>query len=607
MDEMTIGIEYYTPTLSTVIYDKDNNVIGEFSNKKKYWTNLSNLPSYLIDAFVCIEDSTFYKHTGISPTGILRAIFTNFIRGKVTQGASTITQQLARNMYLNQERTFSRKFREVILAILIEFRYSKEKILELYLNTIFLGNNSYGIEAAAQNYFHKSSSKLTIAESTLLAGLPKAPSKYSPNNNYLLAKSRQKIVLRRMAEEGKLHKSAIPDIESQEIKIYKKSDLTEDNVGYFISTVKSEILKMLEINEIENKGLKIYTTLNTKLQRNANNTVKESIARHISESELKKAELQGAIISINPENGAVLSLVGGKNFHDSQFNRATLMKRNPGNLLLPLLNAIAIDEGIPLSHTFPFSSSNESEKSINIKNGPYQNRTIYEGLLQMDFFLSEYILNKIGIGSISNQLSKLGLKVMLYQKRPFIFTQQYSLFDIVKAYLPLANQGRLIQPYLIEKIISPEGKILYSHRNNSVNRIFTEQTAYILTKALKDATSYRLNGTINSVDNNPASFPGSSFDLHDGWHISYSEHILTGIWVGSEKGKLKISNDTENIYFMMDMASSSYYEETKENIRQKNRTASIPNGIYFKRTKLSISDGTTTILPYNRSSIKELL
>lgn len=323
--------------MTTQLLDAHGNLIDHLDQgERRDPVKLKHLPQSVIDATLTAEDQHFYEHWGFSPKGILRAILVNIKKGHVAQGASTITQQLARNLYLTHDRTWSRKWKEAIFTTQLELHFSKNEILQMYLNKIYYGHGAYGIERAAQVYFGKPARDLTLAESAILAGIPRGPSQYSPLNHPAKAKARQKAILNGMVRNHKITKSEAEKAKNESLVYAKPPQPQPAKAPYF----RDYILRVatseygLDENQVRNGGLKIYTTLDLDMQKKA----EETLNRYLTE------DLQGALISIDPRNGHIKSMVGGKDYRVSQYNRV-FSKRQPGSTFKPILYLAALRNG----------------------------------------------------------------------------------------------------------------------------------------------------------------------------------------------------------------------------------------------------------------------
>ena len=321
------AIKEFRPAVVTQIFARDGQRIGEFYNEKRIEVPYSRLPRHLILAFVAAEDARFFEHPGVDVSGIVRAFFRNLEAGRTVQGGSTITQQVARSLYLSPERTFIRKIREAILAWKIDRYLKKHEILELYLNHIYLGHGAYGIEAASQSYFGKSTRNLTLSEAAILAGLPKAPSRFSPYVNMERARQRQAYVLTRMQEDGYITQAARDKAMKDPVKLIS-SKPREKIAPYFTENVRRYILEKYGADALYREGLEVYTTINVEMQKAANDAVERGLKEMETREKFTPGELQGALLCMDVRTGEIKAMVGGRDYKKSEFNRATQARRS---------------------------------------------------------------------------------------------------------------------------------------------------------------------------------------------------------------------------------------------------------------------------------------
>ena len=470
--EITRNQSYY-------LYDNSGELI--FNNYS--WVSLDKISDNLVQATLSTEDRHFYKHIGFDYIRIIKAIISNVTSGSLSEGASTITQQYARNLYLNYDKTWKRKIDEAILAFELETHYSKEEILEGYLNTINYGG-VFGIENAAQYYFNKSSSDLTLAEASMLAGIPQSPSNFSPLYNLDLAKKRQKTVLTLMVNNNVISDSEMNEAVNTELSYVgnKHNNITSGKL-YFKDAVLNELSTINSIPEsiLDTGGIKIYTTMD--------NNAQSSLEKSIDEKEF--GDLQVASVMMNPNNGEVLALVGGTDYNKSQFNRAISAKRQVGSTMKPFLYYAALESGFTAASsfisektTFSFSTNKKyTPKNYNDKyaNGPLSmgaaisySDNIYA--VKTHLFLGEdnlvTIANRVGISNRLEAVPSLALG-----------TEEISLMEMVNGYAAFANMGSKVNSHLIKRIEDGNGNILYEYKEEKIN-ILNESLVYILNEML---------------------------------------------------------------------------------------------------------------------------
>ncbi|MEJ2720760.1 MAG: transglycosylase domain-containing protein, partial [bacterium] len=357
----TARLESFEPSLKTQVFAEDSTLIGELYEQNRVLIPLEDIPPYMIDAIISIEDRKFYSHWGVDLFGIIRASAANLRAGRVVQGASTITQQLARNLFTMFDVSITRKIKEMILALKIERTYSKDEILEMYLNQIYFGSGAYGVEAAAREFFGKSVKDLSLDEATLLAGLPKNPRDYSPEYNLDRALQRRRVVLKAMVDAGKLDPALADSVATREIKLGEAAS-NEQFAAYFLEHVRRYLEDKYGADRIYHDGLKVYTTLDPYLQRVAEDSLESHMKRiesahHydqtkekyekalLEEKEIPLDYIQSAAVAIEPQTGYVRAMVGGRSFKHSSWNRAVQAKRQPGSAFKPFIYIAALENG----------------------------------------------------------------------------------------------------------------------------------------------------------------------------------------------------------------------------------------------------------------------
>ena len=537
---------FLTPKLeinkSQSYYLYDNNSKLVFGDND--WISLDKISDDLINATISTEDKYFYKHIGFDYLRIGKAAITNIINRNKSEGASTITQQYARNLFLNFDKTWKRKIDEAILAGELEVHYTKKEILEGYLNTINYGG-VYGIESASKYYFDKSASNLSLAEAALLAGIPKSPNNYSPIKNYSKAKDRQKIVLTMMKKNKVISEEEYQKALNENITIVGKSKESNiASVNYFKDSVLEELksLKQIPSNIIETGGLKIYTTLDSEAQENLENSVQKYINN--------EQELETSAIMMNPDTGGIMALIGGNNYNKSQYNRATNSKRQIGSTMKPILYYTALESGFTPSSSFTsektiftFSEGKTySPKNYNDKyaEGPISmaaaisySDNIYA--VKTHLFLGEDMLintaKRIGITSKLTPIPSLALG-----------TEEMSLMEITAAYSSFANQGYKINPHFIKKVEDSKGNTLYENKeekievlNSSLTYILNEMLTYTYNKNFIDYNYPTLISLLPNITHKYAIKSGTTDT--DLLIMGYNKNAVLGVWTGYDDNK----------------------------------------------------------------------
>ncbi len=571
---MNIGLYIYcliTPKIqitrnqSYYLYDMNNNLI--YNNYS--WLELGNISNYLIDATLSTEDKHFYYHIGFDYLRIVKALINNISSKSLSEGASTITQQYARNLYLNYEKTWKRKFDEAILAFELETHYTKDEILEGYLNTINYGG-VYGIENAARYYFGKSASELDLAEASMLAGIPQSPSNNSPITNIDRAKERQKIVLQMMLENKKINESEYNEAFNKNLVYIGESNAnTTSGKLYFKDVVLNELKNIDRIPDsiLNVGGIKIYTTLDNEAQNNLEMAINQKYNN----------DLQVSALLMNPDNGGIIALVGGRDYNTSQFNRATSAKRQVGSTMKPFLYYTALENGFTSASSFisektTFSFANDRKYTPKNYNDKYANGPLSMGAaiaysdniyaVKTHLFLGEEklvsISNRLGITNKLEAVPSLALG-----------TEEISLMEMVSSYAAFANMGYKVKEHAIDRIEDSNGNILYQFREEKSN-ILNESLVYILNEMLtytydKDFVDYNyptLISLLPKITNKYAIKSGTTNT--DMWIIGYNKNAVLGIWTGYDDNR-EISDNYSNIHKDIWIQVMEEYLKDKDN------------------------------------------
>ena len=549
------------------LYDINDEVYTTGSNE---WAKLSDISSNLKNATISIEDKNFYKHQGFDIFRIVKALMINLKSKSNSQGASTITQQLSKNLFLNFDKTWSRKMKEAWITLRLETHYSKDKILEGYLNTINYGG-IFGIEDASNYYFGKKSSDLSLAEASILAGIPKNPSKYSPLTNFEEAKKRQKLILNSMVKNGYISSSEGDNAYNEEL-IFKKG--IDDNglkmVMYYQDAVISELKKIKSIPSsfLQTGGLKIYTNLDNNVQR----ILEDSANKNISNPDIELSSVIG-----EPGTGKILALTGGRDYDKSEFNRATSSKRQVGSTIKPFLYYSALENGFTPSTTFTSEKTTFSfsggktytPKNYNDKyaGGPISlaaaisySDNIYA--VKTHLFLGDGaltdILGRVGITNHFTDLPSLALGA-----------EEIDMMSMIEAYSTLANEGYKVTPYLIRKVTDMEGNTLYEH-NSSSESILNRSTVYVLNELLtttyaKEFMDYNSPTCLSILPKMTHKYALKSGTTNtDNLIFGYNKNLLVGIWTGYDDNKYVSNEDSSNIKNMWVDIMEAYLDGKKD-------------------------------------------
>ena len=659
-------LKVYQPSTITQIYSDSDDKIAEFYIEKRIIVELENIPLSLKQATLAVEDSNFYYHFGIDPKAIFRAFITNIKAGHVVEGGSTITQQLTKTMFLSRERTLPRKVKEAILAVRLELVFTKDEILEMYLNQIYYGHGTYGVEAAARNYFGKSVKDLTIAECAMIASLPKAPNNYSPYRNPKRARKRRNHVIRRMENISFINQEEA-ELALQEDFHLGKVEKMLNKAPYFVEHVRRILEEKFGSNKLYRAGLKVYTTLNMNMQESAQRAIKENLLiadkrygyrgslgtvditqgeRAVRNAMIKQngfleeenikagdiiygavikvgksqasvilgqengylnikdmnwarkpnpnldgrwtkiknpneaisvgdliivkvlgrkqgglgwslsleqePEVEGALVSLAPENGQVKAMVGGYDFKKSQFNRSVQAIRQPGSAFKPIIYAAAINEGyspssIIIDSPIIFKEKQDAFdkwKPVNFEEKFYGPTSLREALAHSRNVVTVKLMQKIGIKSTIRLAKKLGISSKLEENLSIsLGSSGMTLYELVSAYSAFANMGNRIKPTVIRNIKSRSGEVLFSSIPE-ITQPISPGTAHIITSLMKSVVKNGTAKKVKALKRPVAGKTGTTNNYVDAWFMGYTPDLVTGVWVGKDKDEPLGRNET---------------------------------------------------------------
>lgn len=576
---------YFSPKLELTsigqmyIYDKNNTLVYQGSGASE-WVNLQDISSYLKDAVISVEDKNFYKHQGFDYLRILKAGITNIKNKGIVQGASTISQQYIKNMYLDFDQTWKRKIEEAFLTLELEVHYDKDAILEGYLNTINFGAGNYGIENASKYYFNKNASDLSLEEAIMLAGIPKNPSKYNPVNHYDDCIDRAKIVAKAMLNNKIIDEETYNQLFQEKIEIYGKREANNlQMLMYYQDAVLKELktLKGIPTSLLESGSLKIYTALDMSAQ--------EKLETEILEKVLDE-NLQVASVLIEPETGAVRALTGGMDYAESQFNRAIQAKRQVGSTMKPFLYYAALENGMTSSSTFVseptnFVFSSDKVYSPSNYNDIYanQNITMAAALAYSDNIYAVKTHLFLGEETLVKTAEKAGITEELIANPSLALgTSELSMLNFAHGYTTLASGGYLTDNYFIEKVEDLKGNILYEHKNQK-KMVLNSNYVYILNEMLSNTSNSKFQSYTSPTALSIANKMSRKYALKTGttktdyWTIGYNKDALLMIWLGFDDARDitdKASTWAKNIWvntmenYLQDKPSNWY--ETPPNI-----------------------------------------
>ncbi len=562
---------------SITYYDKYGNDLFQEREKNDY-VELKNISDYVKNSIVSIEDKNFYNHKGFDYLRIAKAMLVNLKSKKLKEGASTISQQYIKNLYLTFDKTWERKIQEALLTLELETHYSKNEILEGYLNTIDFGAGNYGIKEASKYYFNKEPKDLSLAEASIIVGIPKNPSYYNPVTNYENAKERQKNVLISMVKNKYISKDEMNEAINEPLNFYAKNDKVElSSIYYYRDAVLKELSNIKEIPSslLDMEGLKIYTNLDKDVQKNLENNV---------DKEMKNSSLQVASVVITPSNGKIVALIGGKEYSKSQYNRAYSSKRQVGSTIKPFLYYSALENGFTPSSTFlsERTTFNLGDTMYSPKNAGniYANKNI-SMLTAIAYSDNIYAMKThlfLGTDSLSKITKKVGIKTEVKENASSALgTTEINMIDYSNGFITLANEGKHETPHLIEKITDNNGKILYEYKYSN-DYVLNKKYVYILNNLLTSTYNYSLinytSPTLVSISNTLkgkyAAKSGST--KTDYWTVGYNKDYLMLVWAGNDDNSEVKSKDSK--------ITKKIWAKTISTIKDnKNEWYDIPKGI----------------------------
>ena len=535
---------------AVMMYDKDNTLFFQGSGTQE-WVNLEDISPYLINATISTEDKHFYEHFGFDYLRILKSFYINIMSGSTSQGASTISQQYAKNLFLDFDRTWERKIKEMWLTMQLEVHYSKDEILEGYLNTINYGHGNFGIENASNYYFNKKAKDLTLAEAAMLTGIPKSPANYSPLVNYDIAKKRQISILNRMQENGYISEDEKNQAMAEELTfIGEKNTINTNTVMYYQDAVMRELESIEEIPEsyLETGGIRIFTALDLTAQKALEENVKDNIEAD--------SNLQVASVMMDPNTGSIFALIGGKDYTTSQYNRAVQSKRQVGSVMKPFLYYAALENGFTSSTSFmsqetTFTFSNNKTYSPQNYGGTYAGKPISLATaiaysdniyaVKTHMFLGEEVLvdtaHRLGITADLQAIPSLPLG-----------TAEINIMEMAAGYSAFANQGYRVSPHLIERVEDLAGNVLYQ-ASNKKEQVLNSNLTYILSQLLTstyDAAfidySYPTAINIAAKLTHTYALKSGTTDT-DHWSIGYNPEVVTAVWIGYDDNQSLDTSD----------------------------------------------------------------
>ena len=533
------------PAASSQIYDINGKLISTVhSVENRLPVPLSKIPKNLQNAFVAAEDARFYQHIGIDPRGILRAVWSNITGGGVSEGGSTITQQLAKNTLLSQDRTLKRKIQEALLALQIERKYTKNEILELYLNEIYFGEGAYGVQSAAIVYFGKNVENLSLEECAMLAGIPKSPNYYSPLNNLKAATDRQATVLDQMVKYEFIDMATATKARNTKLKLMSRSTQSDSKTNianYFIDYVIQNLIDKYGADALYKDGLKIYTSLDLDMQEAAEQAMHKLPDGRADGNGIKQP--QGALIAIDPHTGQIKAMVGGRG--TDQFNRAVLAERQPGSAFKPFVYLAAIESGMTPSSVIEDSPISFGDWSPMNYEGTFRGSVSLRTALEQSLNVPTVKLaNQVGVDKPLYYAQQMGISTLVLQgsnnDRNLAMalgglTRGVTPLQLASAYGVFANQGIYVEPTAIVKIVDRNGKVLeqYTPREKAV---INERSAYVLTDMMRGVLTHG-TGTAANIGRPAAGKTGTTSDYKDAWFVGYTPDLVAAVWIGNDNNE----------------------------------------------------------------------
>jgi penicillin-binding protein 1A len=536
------ALETFQPLVGTKLYDDNDELITELHVERRIFVPLAHIPQALRDAVIATEDRRFYYHWGVDPIGIARATVQNYRRGRVVEGGSTITQQLTKVLFLTPDKSLERKVKEAVLALELERRYTKDRILEMYLNQVYFGHGAYGVEAAARTYFGKSVSELNVREAALIAGLPRAPSTYSPFEHGDAAKRRREVVLRRMVDFG-----ALKDAEAKRLA---RADLglipperRRTTGQYFLEYVQQTLEAKYGADMVFKGGLNVYTTLSPTMQLTAEQSLRDGLKALEGRTKGRSGEHpEGAIVTVEPHTGYVRAMVGGYDFFRSEFNRAVQARRQPGSAFKPFIYIAALESGLT-----PATRIEDAPVSYAVgPNGQAWKPENYDRKFRGPTTLQQAIEESVNVVTVKIQ-EKVGLTRTIQVARRFgitspldvnlslaLGTSDMTLIELTSAYGALANQGLWMPPTTIRYVTDAQGRLLEEHLPEPREAVSPEN-AFVITHMLRGVVERGTGQAAKALGRAVAAKTGTTNDYTNAWFIGFTPRLATGVWVGYDR------------------------------------------------------------------------
>lgn len=538
-------IKQLKPVDNTIIYDTNGEVLMEkyFSYHKYY--SYSDIPQDFKNALLSIEDRRFYDHPGIDLKAIIRAGVEVISTGKPKQGGSTITQQVVRHYLLSRNKTIFRKIYEVILSLKLETILSKQEILELYMNNLFLGNGSYGVGAAAERYFGKPLKELTLAEHALIAGLFQAPSRYNPFKRPKLAIKRQRQVLRAMVENQKISLEIAKEAAKEKVTLRNHKNVENSYESFYTDYATEEAKKLLSLSSLKNKGLRIYTTYNKEMNKKAYEAIRAMEPKYTEIENLNnlkesKNQMEAAAVVLDVRTGNIVSMIGGRDYEQSNFNRAYQAKRAPGSSFKPIVYSYALEHGYRWSDVFyvaPVTLAG-SYRPKTEKSEYLSESTLLRALFKSMNATTMEIGEKLGLSKITEHAKKMGIESDIKLEFGSLLGQsEVTLVDMARVYSTFANNGKMIQPTTVSKILDRDGKVLYQapSKEERSTLALSPQINYLMVQGLRKVLSHGTATRARNLSNIAGGKTGTTNNSIDNWFCGFTKDYVTVVWTGPNR------------------------------------------------------------------------
>lgn len=537
------ALKSFKPSAVSRVYSRNNELMAEFYAEKRDPVPLSRIPEDLKKALIETEDRQFYSHSGVDIKGIARAIFHDILAGEFVEGASTLTQQLSKTLFLTSKKTLSRKIQEAILAFQLERRYTKDEILEFYLNQVYFGSGAYGVESAAQIFFGKHVNQLSLSECALIAAMPRSPSRYSPLVNPELALKRRNVVLKILWNRGYITEEVYNSASSETLNTEHGSH-HQNKAPYFIDYIKSELEVLVGSSRLYKGGLSVYTTLNIDLQQ----TAEESVNRHLDilEKRMRANGIEGegpqcAVMALDVDTGGILVMVGGKNHDLSAYNRATMARRQPGSAFKAFVYACAVEKGYDQSRiildapvSFDGARGDTPWEPENYSKTYLGEITLRKSLALSKNIPSIRLIEALGPLNVVELAHRMGIESRLNPNLSLALgTSETTLFELTRAYAVFPGRGQKTSPFAIERIEDRNGREIY-HWNMDKQRVMSRQDAAVVTSMLEGVVEEGTAIKARELERPVAGKTGTTDHCKDALFVGFSPNMTLGVWVGRD-------------------------------------------------------------------------